>query len=236
MRLPAVLSYGASSHAIYFDKLGTNTAAESYLNAVAKVTVNGTEYQKSAYTSWLEDNEYGILNDTDKYIKLDGTSFDNSGDTTIVIEADGYKTLTVTVHSDGTYTTSTSDPATEGEKQPVAGIDAPQPLSASKDSYNDVTIKFTDSNLTSEIEVFANKINAVAVNNGSSEISYSVEEGYGFFGLSDNSYKIALDGSDFSIKLADNGFNTSGNSTVTLKAEGYKDLTITIDKDGNIIK
>lgn len=234
--VPAVLSYGASSHAIYFDKLGTNTAAKAYLNAVAKVTVNDTEYQKSAYTSWLEDNEYGILNDSDKYIKLDGTSFDNSGDTTIVIEADGYKTLTVTVHSDGTYTTSTSDPATEGEKQPVAGIDAPQPLSASKDSYNDVTIKFTDSNLTSEIEVFANKINAVAVNNGSSEISYSVEEGYGFFGLSDNSYKIALDGSDFSIKLADNGFNTSGNSTVTLKAEGYKDLTITIDKDGNIVK
>ena len=123
--VPAVLSYGASSRAIYFDKLGTNTAAESYLNAVAKVTVNGTEYQKSAYTSWLENNEYGILNGTDKYIKLDGTSFDNSGDTTIAIEADGYKTLTVTVHSDGTYTTSTSDPATEGEKQSVAGIDAP---------------------------------------------------------------------------------------------------------------
>ena len=233
--VPAVLSYGASSRAIYFDKLGTNTAAESYLNAVAKVTVNGTEYQKSAYTSWLENNEYGILNGTDKYIKLDGTSFDNSGDTTIAIEADGYKTLTVTVHSDGTYTTSTSDPATEGEKQPVAGIDAPQPLSASKDSYNDVTIKFTDSNLTSEIEVFANKINAVAVNNGSSEISYSVEEGHGIFGLSDNSYKISLDGSNFSIKLADNGFNTSGNSIVTLKADGYKDLTITIDKDGTIV-
>ena len=118
----------------------------------------------------------------------------------------------------------------------MAGIDAPQPLSASKDSYNDVTIKFTDSNLTSEIEVFANKINAVAVNNGSSEISYSVEEGHGIFGLSDNSYKISLDGSNFSIKLADNGFNTSGNSIVTLKAEGYKDLTITIGKDGNIVE
>lgn len=109
-------------------------------------------------------------------------------------------------------------------------------MSASKDSASDITISFTTNNLTSEIEVFANKINAVAVNNGSSEISYSVEEGYGIFGLSDNSYKIALDGSDFSIKFADNGFNTSGNSIVTLKAEGYKDLTITIDKDGNLVK
>lgn len=109
-------------------------------------------------------------------------------------------------------------------------------MSASKDSASDITISFTTNNLTSEIEVFANKINAVAVNNGSSEISYSVEEGYGIFGLSDNSYKISLDGSNFSIKLADNGFNTSGNSIVTLKAEGYKDLTITIGKDGNIVE
>lgn len=84
--------------------------------------------------------------------------------------------------------------------------------------------------------MFANKINAGSVNNGTSESVYEVEDGYGFFGLSDTSYKISLDGSNFSIKLADNGFNTSGNSIVTLKAEGYKDLTITIDKDGNIVK
>ena len=50
-----------------------------------------------------------------------------------------------------------------------------------------------------------------------------------------DSYKISLDGSNFSIKLADNGFNTSGNSIVTLKADGYKNLTITIDKYGNLV-
>lgn len=109
-------------------------------------------------------------------------------------------------------------------------------MSESKDSASDITISFTTNNLTSEIEVFANKINAGSVNNGTSESVYEVEDGHGFFGLSDNSYKISLDGSNFSIKLADNGFNTSGNSIVTLKAEGYKDLTITIDKDGNIVK
>lgn len=236
--VPTVLSFGLSSGTLYFDQSGSNDAASPYLADINNVTVNGEEYTEDTGENWyLEENTYKITdNGSDRNIKFYTGSFDWRGDNTIVITADGYKTLTVTVHSDGTYTTSTSDPATEGEKQPVAGIDAPQPLSASKDSYNDVTIKFTDSNLTSEIEVFANKINAVAVNNGSSEISYSVEEGYGIFGLSDNSYKIALDGSDFSIKLADNGFNTSGNSIVTLKAEGYKDLTITIDKDGYIVK
>lgn len=237
--VPEILRYGVASQTIYFDEQGTNTAAEEYLNAVTKVTVNETEYRKSAYTSssWLEDNEYGISNSTNKFIVLNSKSFNFYGDTTIDIEADGYKTLTMVIHSDNTYETSTSDPSTGGdEEQPAAEIDAPQPLGASKDSYNDVTINFTDSNLTPEIEAFANKINGVTVDNGIAEASYDVEDGYGIFGLSDNSYKITLDGSNFSIKLADNGFNTSGNSTVTLKAEGYKDLTITIDKDGNLTK
>lgn len=228
-------NYGYGTAYLYIDNgLMSSTDGANYINAISRITVDGTEYSE-AWGHNPSANEYATSSST-PYIAFTGSTFSSEKDTVVVVEADGYKTLTVTVRSDGTYTTSTSDPATEGEKQPVAGIDAPQPLSASKDSYNDVTIKFTDSNLTSEIEVFANKINAVAVNNGSSEISYSVEEGYGFFGLSDNSYKISLDGSNFSIKLADNGFNTSGNSIVTLKAEGYKDLTITIDKDGNIVE
>lgn len=228
-------NYGHGTAYLYIDNGSmSSTNGANYINAISRITVDGTEYSE-AWGHNPSANEYATSSST-PYIAFTGSTFSSEKDTVVVVEADGYKTLTVTVRSDGTYTTSTSDPATEGEKQPVAGIDAPQPLSASKDSYNDVTIKFTDSNLTSEIEVFANKINAVAVNNGSSEISYSVEEGHGIFGLSDNSYKIALDGSNFSIKLADNGFNTSGNSIVTLKADGYKDLTITIDKDGNLKK
>lgn len=228
-------NYGYGTAYLYIDNGSmSSTDGANYVNAISRITVDGTEYSE-AWGFSPSANQY-VTSSSTPYIAFTDSTFSSEKDTVVVVEADGYKTLTVTIHYDGTYTTSTSDPATEGEKQPVAGIDAPQPLSASKDSYNDVTIKFTDSNLTSEIEVFANKINAVAVNNGSSEISYSVEEGHGIFGLSDNSYKIALNGSDFSIKLADNGFNTSGNSIVTLKAEGYKDLTITIDKDGTLVK
>lgn len=226
--------YGYGTAYLYIDNGSmSSTDGANYVNAISRITVDGTEYSE-AWGYSPSANQY-VTSSSTPYIAFTESTFSSEKDTVVVVEADGYKTLTVTVHPDGTYTTSTSDPATEGEKQPVAGIDAPQPLSASKDSYNDVTIKFTDSNLTSEIEVFANKINAVAVNNGSSEISYSVEEGHGIFGLSDNSYKISLDGSNFSIKLADNGFNTSGNSIVTLKADGYKDLTITIDKDGTLV-
>ena len=228
-------NYGHGTAFLYIDNGSmSSTDGANYVKAISRITVDGTEYSE-AWGNSPSANEYATSSST-PYIAFTESTFSSEKDTVVVVEADGYKTLTVTVHSDGTYTTSTSDPATEGEKQPVAGIDAPQPLSASKDSYNDVTINFTDSNLTSEIEVFANKINAVAVNNGSSEISYSVEEGHGIFGLSDNSYKISLDGSNFSIKLADNGFNTSGNSIVTLKAEGYKDLTIIINKNGNLVK
>ena len=228
-------NYGYGTAYLYIDNGSMSSVdGKNYIKAISSITVDETEFSEALGFS-PSANEYATSSST-PYIAFTGSTFSSEKDTVVVVEAEGYKTLTVTVHPDGTYTTSTSDPATEGEKQPVAGIDAPQPLSASKDSFNDVTINFTDSNLTSEIEVFANKINAVAVNNGSSEISYSVEEGHGIFGLSDNSYKISLDGSNFSIKLADNGFNTSGNSIVTLKAEGYKDLTITIGKDGNIVE
>ena len=92
-----------------------------------KVTVNGTEYSKSDYSSWLEDNEYGIVNGTDKQIKLDGAAFDYKKDNTIVIEVEGYKTLTVTVHSNGSYTAS-SDSEQENSKE------APQPGDFEKDT------------------------------------------------------------------------------------------------------
>ena len=230
--VPAVLSYGASSHAIYFDKLGTNTAAKAYLNAVAKVTVNDTEYQKSAYTSWLEDNEYGILNDSDKYIKLDGTSFDNSGDTTIVIEADGYKTLTVTVHSDGTYESFTSNPGESDGNQPAAGKDAPSVSGVSKDYSNNYVLGFDGISDDSWKKIVSSGEAIVKVN----DVTYSQKGEYDF-GLSDNQYQWSNSGSYGypELTLKQTAF-TKDQNTITISAEGYKDLTITIDKYGNIVE
>lgn len=116
--VPTVLSFGLSSGTLYFDQSGSNDAASPYLADINNVTVNGEEYTEDTGENWyLEENTYKITdNGSDRNIKFYTGSFDWRGDNTIVITADGYKTLTVIVHSDATYEISTSDPAESGEE------------------------------------------------------------------------------------------------------------------------
>lgn len=116
--VPTVLKFGLSSGTLYFDQSGSNDAASPYLAAIINVTVNGEEYTEDTGEYWyLEENTYKITdNGSDRNIEFYTKSFDWSGNNTIVITADGYKTLTVIVHSDGTCEISTSDPAESGEE------------------------------------------------------------------------------------------------------------------------
>ncbi len=116
--VPTVLNFGLSSGTLYFDQSGSNDAASPYLADINNVTVNGEKYTEDTGEYWyLEENTYKITdNGSDRNIKFYTESFDWSGDNTIVITADGYKTLTVIVHSDGACEISTSDPAESGEE------------------------------------------------------------------------------------------------------------------------
>lgn len=116
--VPTVLNFGRTSGTLYFDQSGSNDAASPYLADINNVTVNGEEYTEDTGEYWyLEENTYKITdNGSDRNIKFYTGSFNWSGDNTIVITADGYKTLTVIVHSDGTCEISTSDPAESGEE------------------------------------------------------------------------------------------------------------------------
>lgn len=240
LEVPNISNYGWSSHIIYFDQNGTNEAAQSYLNALSesgKVTVNGTEYSKSDYSSWLEDNEYGIVNGTDKQIKLDGAAFDYKKDNTIVIEVEGYKTLTVTVHSDGTYTATTSDPddSTSGsDSEQETGKEAPQPGDFEKDTMGFGGNKlhfYYDRDNESLVMEYLQSITDVTVNGS----KYTTGEGG--WGIADNVFdNSSADDTDKYLELSTNAFKNDGTDTITIKADGYKDLTITIDKDGNLKK
>ena len=240
LEVPDISNYGWSSNIIYFDQNGTNEAAESYLNALSesgKVTVNGTEYSKSDYPSWLEDNEYGIVNGTDKQIKLDDAAFDYKKDNTIVIEVEGYKTLTVTVHSDGSYTATTSDPdesTSSSDSEQENGKEAPQPGDFEKDTMgfggNKLHFYYNRDN-ESLVKEYLQSITDVTVNGS----KYTTGEGG--WGIADNVFdnSSAAD-TDKYLELSTNAFKNDGTDTITIKAEGYKDLTITIDKDGNIVE
>lgn len=240
LEVPNISNYGWSSHIIYFDQNGTNEAAQSYLNALSesgKVTVNGTEYSKSDYSSWLEDNEYRIVNDTNKQIKLDDAAFDYKKDNTIVIEVEGYKTLTVTVHSNGTYTATTSDPddSTSGsDSEQENGKEAPQPGDFEKDTMGFGGNKlhfYYDRDNESLVMEYLQSITDVTVNGS----KYTTGEGG--WGIADNVFdNSSADDTDKYLELSTNAFKNDGTDTITIKADGYKDLTITIDKNGNLIK
>ena len=239
LEVPNISNYGWSSNIIYFDQNGTNEAAQSYLNALSesgKVTVNGTEYSKSDYSSLLEDNEYGIVNGTDKQIKLDGAAFDYKKDNTIVIEVEGYKTLTVTVHSDGTYTATTSDPddSTSGsDSEQETGKDASAIVEyAPASMWGGNKIYFDDEHGTYDIaaKAYVGAITSVTVNG----TDYTRSDSSLFF--EDDMYYAYINETASHLELSTSKFSTSANTTITIKADGYKDLTITIDKDGNLKK
>lgn len=237
LEVPNISNYGWSSNIIYFDQNDTNEAAQSYLNALSesgKVTVNGTEYSKADYSSWLEDNEYGIVNDTDKQIKLDDAAFDYKKDNTIVIEVEGYKTLTVTVHSNGTYETTTSNPdeSTSGsDSEQENGKEAPAiVVYAPASMWGGNKIYFDDENGTYDIaaKAYVGAITSVTVNG----TDYTRSNSSLYF--EDDMYYAYINDTASHLELSTSKFSTSANTTITIKADGYKDLTITIDKDGNL--
>ena len=240
LEVPNISNYGWSSNIIYFDQNGTNEAAQSYLNALSesgKVTVNGTEYSKADYSSWLEDNEYGIVNGTDKQIKLDGAAFDYKKDNTIVIEVEGYKTLTVTVHSNGSYTATTSKPddsTSSSDSEQENSQEAPQPGDFEKDTMGFGGNKlhfYYDRDNESLVMEYLQSITDVTVNGS----KYTT--GDGGWGIADNVFdNSSAANTDKYLELSTNAFKNDGTDTITIKADGYKDLTITIDKDGNLKK
>lgn len=238
LEVPNISNYGRTSNIIYFDQEGTNEAAESYLNALSesgKVTVNGTEYRKSDYSSWLEDNEYGIVNGDDKQIKLDDAAFDYMKDNTIVIEVEGYKTLTVTVHSNGSYTATTSKPGdstSSSDSEQENGKEAPRPGDFEKDTMGLGSNKlhfYYDRDNESLVKEYLQSITDVTVNGS----KYSIGEGG--WGIADNVFdNSSAAETDKYLELSTNAFKNDGTDTIIIKADGYKDLTITIDKDGNL--
>ena len=52
----------------------------------------------------------------------------------------------------------------------------------------------------------------------------------------DDMYYAYINDTASHLELSTSKFSTSANTTITIKADGYKDLTIIIGKDGNIVK
>lgn len=183
---------------------------------VTSVEVNNTDYTEFEDYSgtpgnnqykWQDSLGYGI--DT---LYLDKTSF-NPGANTVVISAEGYEDLTVKVNI-----TKPEEPPAPAEQEP------PTVTESGYDAMGALELKFGNSEAARSY--LSNESFSVVVNS----TTYAKSE---MAILYDNEFYIYEDGN--SISLSDSAFSKDGNTTITIKAEGYKELTITINKDGYIV-
>ena len=198
-----------------------NDDIEAWIGAVNKVTVNGTEYSSSV------GDPYFTTNTTDQKIILHGdTPFKDEN--TVVISAEGYEDLTLTVKKDGTI----SGDAGENPEEPGENQAAP-----TAESFGFVNESFVDDyyrlkfDLTAdEASAYLEAITSIKID----EVKCNKQE-TSFWGDT-NSYKFSTDGPyggkcQFIDFTADCFAEADKSYTVEIIADGYETLTLKIENN-----
>lgn len=196
-----------------------NDEIEAWIKAVNKVTVNDTEYSSS-----MVADLYFSTETTDQQIILHGdTPFKDEN--TVVISAEGYKDLTLTVGKDGTI----GGDAGENPEEP--GEDQAAPKAKSLDFVDEFSwnvyyrLKF---DLTADdASAYLEAITSIRIN----EVECNKKETS--FWNDTNSYKFSNDGAygwdDQFIDFTEDCFAETGKIyTVEIIADGYETLTLKI--------
>lgn len=227
---------GSRYYRVSFKGMGKD-ALKAYLTKIKLVTVGSTTYEKSSY---LLTNAYKLFAtdtayDASAYDCLDLTpnGFPADVATRVTIEAEGYTTLTFDVKNGQLVTdnnaggTETPDPGTGGDEDKKA---APTYTYKGKDGYyNAIRIEF---GVDAETQSWLGKIGATSVKVNDSNVE-----------LASSSYDSNF-ASKFYIRKNENpsyvyigtALLTQSRNTIEITVDGYKTLTITVDKDGNEVK
>ncbi|WP_432626735.1 hemoblobin-interacting domain-containing protein [Brotaphodocola sp.] len=186
---------------------------DDWMNAITEVTVNGETYD----LGYVWNNKSYSLAVTDGKIKLGNQGFTEDVNE-IVICAEGYEDLTVSVNKDGSLADS-DDNGDNGEIGDEDGKLEPAEVKSVEKSFfgGDYTLSFGMGN-----DDWMNAITEVTVNGD------AYEQGMVW---GDKHYSLAL--TDGNVKLGGESFNEDVNEVV-ICAEGYKDLTLWITKDGKL--
>lgn len=186
---------------------------DDWMNAITEVTVNGETYD----LGYVWNNKSYSLAVTDGKIKLGNQGFTEDVNE-IVICAEGYEDLTVSVNKDGSLADS-DDNGDNGEIGDEDGKIEPAEVKSVEKSFfgGDYTLSFGMGN-----DDWMNAITEVTVNGD------AYEQGMVW---GDKHYSLAL--TDGNVKLGGESFTEDVNEVV-ICAEGYKDLTLWITKDGKL--
>ena len=209
--------------------LSTDSQIGTWKTAINKITVNRKEY--TPYSAFFgnpsaDSSEYnwGYGAGTEKVLILGGSAF-KDGKNTVVISADGYEDLTVTVNK--TSGGTTTDPTKPSEGEVAVPTVAPNLV---KHDSNSFSYEFAFSNTD---QAWVSKVTGVQVNSTSCEPVNSVNDvttGKYFIDVNSGSiytYWSSFENYPFDIVLST---EKNGNLTLTVNREGYSDPTVSIKK------
>lgn len=193
-----------------------NDDIEAWIDAVNKVAVNGTEYSYGA------GDPYFTTGTTDHQIILHGDTPFTEGDNTVVISAEDYEDLTLTVGKDGTI----GGDAGENPEEPGEDQAAPK-----AESLDFVDQSFWDDYYRLKFDLTADEASAYLEAITSIQIDGKNCKQVSSFWNDTNSYKFSNDeaygGDDQFIDFTEDCFSGEGEHTLTIFADGYETLTYT---------
>lgn len=214
---------------LYFDKENNNSqSGKAYVDAITEISVNDVEFSEPDYGYNPDPGEYYPSSSSyQKYVSFNEKDISTTGDTTIVIKATGYKDLTIVINKDGQLVSQGSGEVGDSEQE--TGKDAPSVSSTTKDYY-DYVLYFENLNDDAWASSVSSGRATITVNG----TTYNIMSSYM---LSSNEYQWSSRGSFSYPELTlDATSFTEPENKIVISVDGYKDLTITIDKDGNIVK
>lgn len=216
---------------LYFDKENDYSAeGKAYVEAITEISVNGTEFSEPGYGSYPGTGEYyPSSSGYQKYVSFNESDISTTDNTTIVIKATGYKDLTIVINKDGQLVSQGSGEV--GGSDQETGKEAPSVSSTEKDSDNNYVLYFENLN----DDVWENKVSSGLATLTVNDTTYNKMSNP--FWLDSNEYQWSSRGSYSYPELTlDATSFTETENEIVISVDGYKDLTITIDKDGNIVE
>lgn len=219
----------------------------NYISKITGVTVGETGYSKAYYNNSFyanENNCYTYLYDESGYdssyntvyyfnaVAVTDDAVDTNAKTTVTISSKGYEDLTLEI--DTTNIILDTPPA----------VDKSELSAGYSTSYHDwYCITFTsnaetDEEKEAEISEFLSRITSVTVGENkydktTSSSAYKSSDSYLFRIAHASSYSYS--GSYVYLYMTTDGFSSEENTSVTVNAKGYNDLTFTIDAGGNLV-
>lgn len=224
-KVPNATPHVSFANGIY--SLDFGTVDFTWWNYVDSVTVNDKVYTQNSFLyslSMLSDAEYGWFDSSynSRILNLGASAFTEDQNTVVIRSTkDGYEDLTLTITKDGKLVVDNNNNGNSGDNSgsetPAETKDAPIPNKAEKSMFGSYSLTFGMNN-----DDYMDAIIGITVNDTPYTTSYNSQPRYSI---------IKTDGE---LTFDSNAF-TKDNNTVIITATGYKELTVTITKDGNLV-